>query len=58
MDAEDREFETRIACLTCADDCAFFASSEAHFQSLYVTLAVVLKAEGGFMSMSKTGAFV
>ena len=56
VDAEDMDYETRIACLMYADDCALFASSEADLQALYSTLAEVFKAEEMLISLSKTEA--
>ena len=52
------DYETRLACLMYADDCALFASSEADLQTLYTSLAEVFKAEGMLISLSKTEASV
>ena len=46
VDIEDIKHETRISCLMYADDCAFFASSEAELQALYSTLGEVFEAVG------------
>ena len=56
--AEEMEHETRTWCLMYADDCAFFASSEADLQTLYTSLSEVFKAEGMLNSLSKTEASV